>query len=54
LSQQHKTYNEGEKNQNINSKKLKQEAKAKNKSTKLDKESNNHENNLVTFSYSGN
>jgi hypothetical protein len=50
LSQQHKTCNEGEKNKNINFKKLKQEAKAKNKSTKLNKESNNHENNLVTFS----
>jgi hypothetical protein len=51
---QHKTCNEGEKNQNINFKKLKQEAKAKNKSTKLNKESSNHENNLVTFSYFGN
>jgi hypothetical protein len=33
---------------------LSNKAKAKNKSIKLDKESNNHENNLVTFSYSGN
>lgn len=54
MSQQHKTCNEGENNQNINFKKLKQEAKAKNKSTKLNKESSNHENNLVIVSYSGN
>lgn len=36
--------------QNTNIMKLNQEAKAKNKATKLSKENNHHESNLVIFS----